>query len=82
MSRLLIMIDICEQDSNTIDTIIYDVIVHIVHVILMYKSVHCFNNITSLDVSLKTYKPGSKVVQDSLSGRFHLGVLPSEQLVL
>jgi len=74
MSRLLIVIDIREQDSNTIDTIIYDVIVYIVHMILMYKSVHCFN-ITSLDVSQKTCKPGSKVVQDSLSGRFHLGVL-------
>jgi len=68
MSRLLIVIDICEQDSNTIDNIIYDVIVYIVHMILTYKSVHCFNNITSLDVSLKTCKSGSKVVQYFLSG--------------
>ena len=47
----------------------------------MYKSVHSFNIITSLDVSLKTCKPGSEVVQDSLSGRFHLGVLSSKQAV-
>jgi len=29
---------------------------------------------SSLDVSQKTCKPGSKVVQGSLSGRFHLGI--------
>ena len=62
------MIDICEQDLNTIDIIIYDVILYFVHVISMYKSVHCFNNITSLDVSLKTCKPGSEAVQYSLNG--------------
>jgi len=53
LSGLLIVIDICKQDLNTIDTIIYDVIVYIVHVILMYKSIHCYNIITSLDVSQK-----------------------------
>ena len=47
----------------------------------MYKSVHSFNIITSLDVSLKTCKPGSEVVQDALSGRSHLRVLSSEQYV-
>ena len=76
------MIDICEQDLKTIGIIIYDVIIYFVYVISTYKkSVHCFNNITSLDVSLKTCKPGSKVVQYSLSGRVHLGILLSEQLV-
>ena len=36
------MIDICEQYSNTIDIIIYDVILYFVPVISMYKkkSVH------------------------------------------
>ena len=47
----------------------------------MYKSVLSFNIITSLDVSLKTCKPGSEVVQDALSGRSHLGVLSSEQFL-
>ena len=32
----------------SIDIIIYDVIIYFVQVISMYKSVHCFNYITSL----------------------------------